>query len=253
MRPTAVAVLVVLLAALPASAAYGAPRSINVQISAHLRSEYRFTYDYVDTSSPDCPQTIRASSRVVTDMPTVRKARFRIMRVRGSRGGFAFLKRLGGRQRADRGIDMRADMTRSTQGGSETPCTGYHPYPTVNCGKRSWAIDGRPGIGRGRFGFSLEIPVFPSIEQVMEDEEWRDGGCGYDSTQAHEWITGSPDNQGRVKSPYWTPISVKRLFRPGRRTLRLRDSHTFTQGYADQLGGGFTEVRTLVVTIRKLR
>ncbi len=224
-----------------------------MQISAHLRSEYRFTYDYVDTSSPDCPQTIRASSHVVTDMPTVRKARFRITRVPGNRGGYAFLKRLGGRQRADRAIDMRADMTRSTEGGSETPCYGYEPYPTVRCGSRSWAMDGRPGIGRGRFAVILEVPVVPNIQQVMKDDEWRDGGCGYDSTQAHEYITVSPDNQGRVKSPYWAPISVKRLFRPGRRTLRLRDSHTFTQGYPNEFGGGFTEVRTVEVTIRKFR
>ena len=58
-----------------------------------------------------------------------------------------------------RAIDMRADMTRSTEGGSETPCTGYEPYVA--------------------------------------------------------------------------PISIKRLFRPGRRTLRLRDSHTFTSGQAE--------------------
>ncbi len=43
------------------------------------------------------------------------------------------------------------------------------------------------------------------------------------------------------------------LFRPGRRTLRLRDSHTFTSGSPNQLGGGFTEVRTVEVTLRKLR
>jgi hypothetical protein len=95
MRPTGVAVLVLVLAGLPASPAYGAARSIDVQISAHLRSDYRFTYDYVDRSDPECPQTIKASSRVVTDMPTARPARFRIKRVAGSRG-YAFLKRLGG-------------------------------------------------------------------------------------------------------------------------------------------------------------
>ena len=93
MRP-AVAVLVLVLAGLPASLASAAARSIDVQVSAHLRSEYRFSYDYVDTSSPDCPQTIRASSRVVTDMPTVRPARFRVTRVAANR--YAFLKRGGG-------------------------------------------------------------------------------------------------------------------------------------------------------------
>jgi hypothetical protein len=148
---------------------------------------------------------------------------------------------------------MRADMTRSTQGGSETPCYGYEPYPTTRCGKRSWALDGRPLMGRGHFVVSPEVPAFPSIEQVMKDDEWREGGCGYDSTQADEYLTVSYDNQGRIKSPYMAPIAIKRLFRPGRRTLRLRDSHTFTQGYPNEFGGGFTEVRTVEVTIRKLR
>jgi len=62
----------------------------------------------------------------------------------------------------------------------------------------------------------------------------------------------------RFTYDYVAPISIKRLFRPGRRTLRLRDSHTFTVGKADQLGGTFTEgagaggVRTVAVTVRKL-
>ena len=64
---------------------------------------------------------------------------------------------------------------------------------------------------------------------------------------------GHADNQGRIKSPYIAPISIKRLFRAGRRTLRLHDSHTFTSGSPNQLGGGFTEVRTVEVTLRKLR
>lgn len=45
------------------------------------------------------------------------------------------------------------------------------------------------------------------------------------------------------------PIAIKRLFR----TVRVRDSHSFTQGFPNQLGGGFTEVRTTDATIRKLR
>ena len=63
----------------------------------------------------------------------------------------------------------------------------------------------------------------------------------------------SPDNQGRVKSRHMAPIAIRRLFRPGRRSVRVRDSHSFTQGYPDRLGGGFTEVRTIEATIRKLR
>ena len=243
--------LVLLLAGTPASAAYGATRTIEVRISAHLRSDYRFAYDYVDTSDPDCPSTINTSSHVVTDMTTERAARFRITRLKG---GYAFFKRGGGRQRADRAVDMRADMARSSEGGSETPCFGYQPYPTVKCGQRSWALDGRPGITRnGKLAISVEVPVFPSIERVLEDDKWREGGCGYDSTQADVYITQTRNEQGRITPPYWAPISVKRLFRPGRRTLRLRDTLTFTSGRANQLGGGYTEVRTVRVTIRKLR
>lgn len=49
------------------------------------RSDYRFTYDYVDTTDPECPQTIRTSSHIVTDMPTVLPARFRVTRIAASR------------------------------------------------------------------------------------------------------------------------------------------------------------------------
>ena len=76
------------------------------------------------------------------------------------------------------------------------------------------------------------------------------GARGPEPSRVH---TASYDNEGRAKSPHLAPISVERLFRPGRRTLRLRDSHSFTQGDPHQLGGGFTEVRTVEVTIRKLR
>jgi hypothetical protein len=250
MRPRHVAVLVLLLSAgLTASPAYGA-RSVEVQISAHLRSDYRFTYDWVDRSDPDCPQTIKASSRVITDMPTVRPARFRVTRI----GRILTLqKHMGRRQRADRAIDMRADMTRTTEGGSETPCYGYEPYSTQRCGSRSWAIDGLPQMGFGELNISLGVPAFPSIEASMKDDEWRHGGCGYDSTQADEYITVSEDNDGRVKSGYRAPFPARRLFRPGRRTLHLRDTHDYVSGRPDQWGGEVRETRTVEVTIRKLR
>jgi hypothetical protein len=250
MNRTFAGVLALLLAG--AAAPPAAARSVDVKISVELRSDYRFTYDFVQTDDPDCPSTINTSSRVITDMTTVRPARFRITRLGPNR--HAFLKRLGGRQRADRAVDMRARMTRSTQGGADSPCNpGFRPYPTMRCGQRSWALDGRPGLGRGRFVVSPEVPVFPSVEQLMKDDEWRQGGCGYDSTQADTYITQTRNEQGRFQSPYWAPISVKRLFRPGRRTLRLRDRHTFTAGAPNQLGGGWTEVRTVRVTVRKLR
>ena len=255
MRLAGVAVLVLLAAGLLAEPALGGGRSIDVQISAHLRSDYRFTYDYVDNSSPDCPATIKASSRVVTDMTTVRPARFRITtrRARG-RTIYLFQKRLGGGQRGTRSIDMQAEMTRSTEGGSETPCYGYEPYPSVKCGKRTWALDGQPNMGGGEFAVSIDVPVFPSLEQLMKDDEWRRGGCGYDSTNADDYITNTRNEQGLLTPSYTAPVSVRRLFRPGRRTLRLRKTHpAFTTGRPNQLGGGDSQVRTVEVTIRKLR
>lgn len=255
MRIAGLVVLVLVLAALVAPPASGAARSIDVQISAHLRSDYRFTYDYVDRSSAECPQTIKASSRVVTDMTTVRPARFTIT-PRRSRGRtiYLFQKRLGGGQRGTRSIDMQAEMTRSTQGGSETPCFGYEPYPSTKCGTRTWALDGQPNMGGGEFAVSIDVPVFPSPEQMMEDDEWRRGGCGYDSTNADEYITNTRNEQGLLTPSYTAPVSIRRLFRPGRRTLRLRYSHpAFTTGRPNQLGGGDSQVRTTEVTIRKLR
>ena len=59
--------------------------------SVHLRSDYRFTYDYVDTADRECPQTIMTSSLVVTAMPTVQPARFRVTRITAS-GGYRFVK-----------------------------------------------------------------------------------------------------------------------------------------------------------------
>lgn len=255
MRAALVATVLVLAALAAAAPAHGQRGSIQVQISAHLRSDYRFTYDYVDRSSAECPQTIKASSRVVTDMTTVRPARFRITprRARG-RTIYLFQKRLGGGQRGTRSIDMRAEMTRSTEGGSETPCFGYEPYPSDKCGKRSWALDGQPNMGGGEFAMSIDVPVFPSLEQLMKDDEWRRGGCGYDSTNADEYITNTRNEQGLLTPSYTAPVSVRRLFRPGRRTLRLRKTHpAFITGRPNQLGGGDSQVRTVEVTIRKLR
>ena len=66
---------------------------------------------------------------------------------------------------------------------------------------------------------------FPSLEQLMEDDEWRRGGCGYDSTQADEYITNTRNDQGLLTPSYNATLSLRRLFRPGRLTLRLRRSH----------------------------
>lgn len=254
MRLAGVAVLVLVVAGLTALPARGAARPVEVQISITLRSDYRFTYDHLDRSDPSCPATYKGSSRVVTEMTTVRPARFRIrpLRARG-RTVYELQKRLGSGQRGTRSVDMKAEMTRSTEGGVETPCTGYEPFPAQKCGKRSWALDGQPRIGPGEFHVSIDVPVFPSLEQMMEDDEWRRGGCGYDSTNADTYITNTRNEQGQLTPSYTAPVSLRRLLRPGRRTLRLRDSHPFAAGKPNQLGGGYTEVRTVAATIRKLR
>jgi hypothetical protein len=249
------ALLVVVLAGLAAAPAHGQRRPIEVQITAHLRSDYRFSYDFVDRSRADCHATIKASSRVVTEMTTVRPARFRIvpLRARG-RTIYDLRKNLSGSQRGTRSIDMEVEMTRSTEGGQNSTCEGYEPYPTTHCGTRRWALDGTPRMGPGEFHMGIHVPPFPSIQQVMEDDQWRGGGCGYDSTNADDYITNTRNEQGELTPSYTAPISLRRLFRPGRRTLRLRKTHPpFSTGRPDRLGGGDTQVRTVEVTIRKLR
>lgn len=246
--------LVMLIAAAPA---LGQKRSIDVQMTAHLVSDYRGVSDYVDrVNDPECPVTAKGSTNVVADMTTVRPARFRVTRY-SARGGtiYEFAKRHRPSDRdAYRAIDMKTVMTRTGEGGQQTPCSGYEPYPTDKCGTRSWALDGRPSIpSPGVLWITPHLPAHPSIEATMADTAWRQGGCGPDSLAADEFATSTDNERGEVKSPYSVPISVRRLFRPGRRTLRLRDRHTFTSGDPHKPGGGFTEVRTVEVTIRKLR
>ena len=250
MRPAGVALLAVVLLAGPAATpALGAARSIDVRISAHLRSDYRFTYDYVDTSDPDCPQTIRASSRVVTDMPTVRPARSEITRLPRN-GGYAFLKRSGGPRPADRAIDMRAEMTRSTEGGSETPCFGYEP---IRGALRHASGPSRPpehgarSVPREPGG-----PGLPEHRAGDEDDEWRGAAAATTPRRPTSTALVSRDNQVRASRPtsHRSLSAALPPRAPHAGPARLVLVHP---GQPNQFGGGFTEVRTVEVTIRKLR
>lgn len=255
MRLAGVAALVLVVAGVPATPAVGANRSVDVQISVHLRSDYRFAYDYTATDDPDCPITYATSSHVVADMTTDRRARYRIERFpTGGRPGYAFLKRLGGGQREALGVDMTVKMTRRAQGGSTSPCGGHHDYPQVNCTTRSWPAYGEVGMGRGVFEVGIRESASIGIERTMELDKWRSGGCGYDTTHAQEYITQTRNlDTGKVKPTYHAPISIRRLFAARPRVMRLRARLPFEQGAPNQNGGGSTEVRTVAVTIRKLR
>lgn len=255
MRLAGVAALVVVLAGLTAAPALGGGRSVDVEISVHLRSDYRFAYDYTATDDPDCPITYNTSSHVVADMTTDRRARYRITRV-SSRGrtGYALRKRPGRGQREALGVDMTVRMTRSAQGGSTSPCGGHHDFPQVNCTTRSWPLYGELGVGSGFFEVGVRESASIGVDEITELDRWRSGGCGYDTTHAQEYITQTRNlDTGRLKPSYHAPISIRRLFAARPRVLRLRETHRFEQGGASRNGGGSTEVRTVEVAVRKLR
>jgi hypothetical protein len=248
---------VLLLAGALAEPALGANRSIDARISVHVRSDYRFAYAFTERDDPDCPITYDVSSQVVADVTTDRPARYRITRVRGPRGGgYDFRKHLGG-QREDRGIDTSVTMTRAAQGGSSSPCGGHHTYPQNACGTRSWPMASRVGVGREPDGSGFVLVSLDEsnigLEEGMALDEWRNGGCGYDTTSAQVYITQTRNEHGRITPAYTAPISLRRLMAPRPRVMRLRDTHTFVVGDPHRFGGGYTEVRTVEVTIRKLR
>lgn len=248
---------VLLLAGALAEPALTANRSVDVRISVHVRSDYRFAYAFTERDDPDCPITYDVASQVVADVTTDRTARYRVTRYPGPRGGYDFQKRLGGGQREDRGIDTTVTMTRAAQGGSSSPCGGHHEYPQNNCGERSWQMASRVGVGRepGGGGFVL-VSLDESnmgLEEGMELDQWRNGGCGYDTTSAQVYITQTRNEHGRITPAYTAPISLRRLMAPRPRVMRVRDTHTFVLGDPHRFGGGSTEVRTVEVTIRKLR
>src|SRR5437588_11840654 len=95
-RP-ALAASVVAVAALTASAApAAAAQSVLVRVTMHMRSDYKFDINYSD-NDPNCPSVTVGSSRVITDMTTVRPAIFKVTRSRA--GGYTFRKQGLGNQR----------------------------------------------------------------------------------------------------------------------------------------------------------
>ena len=89
---------------------------------------------------------------------------------------------------------------------------------------------------------------------MMKDDEWRRGGCGYDSTEADTYITNTRNEQGRAHAVlHRAPVASAGCSGPGGARCACATAHSFTAGRPNQLGGGYTEVRTVEATIRKLR
>jgi hypothetical protein len=78
-------------------------------------------------------------------------------------------------------------------------------------------------------------------------------GCGYGG-DAESYISQTGDlATGRVQKGYFVPFSLARLFGATPRRVTLHAQTSFTACCPDAFTGGWTEVRTATVTIRKLR
>ena len=250
--PIGVVALLVLGLAQPAAAR----RSVTVRMTVHLRSDYTHTLGYTDDSDPECVSTSRGVSHVVADMPSDRPAVYTISRPPKGRG-VIFQKHLGGAQREDLGVDMHVHMTRSQDGGGVTDCHGFQPYSSEGCGARSWIIRGQPQFvvehGHPRL-FLAPWETVDTLDRLMADDRWRRLACGY-AGDADSYITQTYEpSTGAIQEGYYVPLSLSRLFAATPRRLTLRATSTFTLCCpTTSFDGGWTEVRTATVTIRKLR
>jgi hypothetical protein len=243
-----IAVLLGAVAALAPATAEAGRQSTTVTVSAHLRSDYRWSIDNQDTSDPECVTTSSGQSRVITDMTTVRPATYRITRVRG---GFVLRKRRGGGQKDAKGIDMRITQTRSTSGSTKT-CRGEFPVPTDGCGTRRWELAVTPGFepGTRRVGMSLQ-EIFDTTEEDLAHQDHLQSGCGIDGnadifiTQTRSTITG------RLQEEYHVSVPHGRFFSRSPRRFTASGSSTFRTNDVTSIIGGWTETRTTELVVRK--
>jgi len=243
--------VVLALAAVAApAAADAARRTATVTITAHLRSEYRFSIDWFNRDDPECPSTSKGESRVITDMRTVRPATYRITRY--GRRGFGWVKRLGVGQKNTRGIDMRVKQTRSTSGSTRT-CRGDFSFPADGCGTERWDLAVTPGFvifDRRRVGLSLE-EIFDTVKETLDHDEYVDSGCGVDSTNASRYITQTRDlATGKLQKSYEVRAPRRRFFARRGRRFTARGRSTFSTGMLDSSVGRWTETRTSTVKVR---
>jgi hypothetical protein len=224
-----------------------ARQTVTVQVSVHLRSHYTSTIDHTDSSDPSCVIVSKGTSDVIADMPTDRPSVFTVTRVRH---GALWTKHLGGTQRETLGVDMHVHMTRSQDMGGTTDCHGFEPFPSDGCGSRSWIIRGRVDYGHGRLLIDPQVTV-ESLDSLMADDNWRMLACGWasDAEAYDSYVQNGPV----VQKGYEVSLPLTRLFAASPRLLTLHGHSTFTVCCPDTAVGGWTEVRTTTITIRKLR
>src|SRR5690349_140268 len=221
-------------------------------MTVHLKSDYTHSIDYTDDTDPECVVTERGMSEVVADMPDDRPSVYTITRLKR---GVLFRKHLGAPQREDLGVDMHVDMTRTQDGGGSTDCHGFQPFPSNGCGSRNWIIRGEPHfvIERGRPRLYI-VPwqTVDTLDKLMADDAWRQRACGY-AGDAESYISQTNNEKGEIQKGYFVPFSLSRVFAatPRRLTLHAQTSFTYCCP-STNFNGGWTEVRSATVTIRKL-
>jgi hypothetical protein len=231
-----------------------ARRKVTVRMTVHLKSDYTHSIDYTDDTDLECVSTWRGMNEVVADMPNDRPSVYTITRLAKGKG-VTFEKRLGPPQREDLGVDMRVHMTRTQDAGGTTDCHGFQPFPNDGCGSRNWIIRGEPHFviekGRPRL-YLVPWETVDTLDKLMADDKWRHLGCGYFG-DADSYISQTYNEKGEVQKGYFVPLSLSRLFAatPKRLTLHAQTSFTLCCP-STNFNGGWTEVRTATVTIRKL-
>jgi len=229
-----------------------ARRSVTVQMTVHLNSDWTNTVDFTDNSDPSCVLTKRGTSHVVADMPNDRPATYTITRLPKGRG-VTFSKHLGPPQREDLGVDMHVDMTRSQDAGGVTDCHGFQPFPSDGCGSHSWIIRGEPHFviehGHPRL-YLVPWETVDTLGKLMADDKWRALKCG-DVSDADSYISQTYNEKGVVQKGYFVPFSLSRIFAATPRRLTLHARTSFTECCPNLEFGGWTEVRTATLTIRK--
>jgi hypothetical protein len=230
-----------------------ARRSVTVRVAVHLKSDYTHTIDFTDDSDPSCVLTKRGTSHVVADMPSDRPSVYTITRL-GKGKGLLFSKHLGGAQREDPGVDMHVDMTRSQDAGGTTTCDGFQPFSSDGCNTYSWIISGEPHFviehGHPRL-YLVPQETVDTLDKLNADDKWRQLECGY-VADADSYISQTYNETGKVQKGYFVGLSLRRLFAATPAHLTLHAQTSFTLCCPSNFNGGWTEVRTATVTIRKL-
>ena len=229
-----------------------ARRSVTVQMTVHLNSDWTNTVDFTDNSDPSCVLTKRGTSHVVADMPNDGRPRTRSRACQ--RAGASPSASASARHSARiLGVDVHVEMTRSQDAGGVTDCQRVQPFPSDGCGSYSWIIRGEPHFviehGHPRL-YLVPWETVDTLGKLMADDKWRALKCG-DVSDADSYISQTYNEKGVIQKGYFVPFSLSRIFAATPRRLTLHARTSFTECCPNLEFGGSTEVRTATVTIRK--